>query len=151
MTKEEHKHLEPAPRSMEIFVGLICLLMGLLLAFSGVVVFFKHFTSERVEKPVFYCAIGFVVVGWMLMRFARRLLLNRPRTVDDGLLSPASIRAGGLIFLAAAVMMLFDSPLDFYSLAFNLGAAQSCFFLAKRRRKKAEKEAVSRSQQEQVE
>jgi hypothetical protein len=128
-------HYQPAGRVLEVSVGLVCAVCGSGLALLGawpLYAVLRH-GHPLPESPVLLPMLLLWALAALLLVFAWRLILNRARRWDGGLLSPLGLRIGGVIFLAGPICALFVDPSHLVHAAYSLAAAAACFALARRR------------------
>lgn len=128
-------HFRRPGRAWEVFVGLVCALCGGGLSLLGGFGLYAVFIRKGPTAPPSVVVVTLIVcaLGAMLLAFAWRLISNRARPSDGGLLSPLGLRVGGLIFLASSIAPFFSHWLGLVHLATTLAAAGACFALARHR------------------
>ena len=116
-------------------MGLVCAACGSGLALLGAFPFYAVLRRGRPfpEGPVLLPVLLFWALAALLLVFAWRLILNRTRRWDGGLLSPLGLRIGGVIFLAGPIIALVAEPLHLLHTSFALAAAAASFALARHR------------------
>lgn len=129
------RHGRPAGRVLECLVGVVCAVLGAALAalaMFGVVV---ALVREGPPAPPSVLLLTLVIgaLAGLLLVFAWRLLWNRARRSDGGLLSPFGLRVGGLIFLASPVAAVVGKPVGLLHVLGALAASGACFALARHR------------------
>jgi len=133
----------PGSRFWEILAGAVLGLFGLLCAALAV------FGSYRMVERQILDTSGAVFVGILLLLAsgvgitAFRLISGRGRKSDGGLFPPWFLRALGLLFLAAGVLVPFIDMelLDIMIGALSLGVG--CFYLANRQERRTQELRLS--------
>jgi hypothetical protein len=132
--------LPEAPRYLEIVVGLISAVLGVVvfaatlrsLIRSTVADFVKLGWAEgSVRIVLLFGGYSLCVVGW-------RLLTNRRRASDGGLLSPVMLRVGGALCFLGAVITALSSMWGVIHAVGPISIGTACFALAGYRERAAQ-------------
>jgi hypothetical protein len=135
-SQRPNAHFQPAGRRLEVAVGLVCGAFGSGLAALVAFVIYLDLRRGRLDLEAAFLLITLAIAALaaLLLVFAWRLLGNRGRSSDGGLLSPLGLRIGGVIFLAGPVSaLLLAEPLQLLHASLSLAAAGACFSLARHR------------------
>jgi hypothetical protein len=125
----------PAGRTLELLAGASCAVLGTGLAVFGAFALSRVLLPTDSPPTISTVVVTLVVcaLSGLLLVLAWRLIRNRARPSDGGLLSPFGLRVGGLIFLAGPVAAAFTNPIGLLETGFALGASAACFALARHR------------------
>ena len=120
-------------RLFEVLLGVVAGLMGAALLVFAALGASRGFGREVETSVVVILAVA-LGLGLLLLVAGLRLVTGKRRS-DGGLLSPWTLRFGGLIFLVGPIAMLFAKPSLLLIIKagalFSIGVA--CFSLANRR------------------
>jgi hypothetical protein len=133
--KQEDYHA-PAPRVLEIGVGIVLGLISVVFVFFGLLAGYHIASGDKVPTEVIWAATVFLVIGVMTGRVTVRLLTGRGKRGGSALFSPNTIRLFGfIVFLVGPVVTLtsWKRPLDLLNLVASFSMAAACFALAARR------------------
>ena len=120
-------------RVFEALFGLVAALLGAALLVFAALGASRALGGQVQTSVLVMCAIA-LGLGVLLLVAGLRLLTGKRRR-DGGLLSPWTLRFGGLIFFVGPIVMLFAKPslLIIVKAAASFGIGVACFALANRR------------------
>jgi len=131
--KQEDYHA-PAPRVLEIGVGIVLGLFSVGFVFFGLLAGYHIASGDEVPTEVMWVATVFLVIGVITGRITVRLLTGRGKCGGSDLFSPNTIRLFGLMFLVGGPLVTsWKRPLDLLDLVGSFSLAAACFALAARR------------------
>jgi hypothetical protein len=121
------------PRLFEALLGLVAGLLGAALLVFAALGASRGFGREVAISVVVILAVA-LGLGSLLFVAGLRLVTGKRRS-DGGLLSPWTLRLGGLIFFVGPIVMLFAKPslLMIVKAGALFGIGVACFSLANRR------------------
>ena len=134
--KQEDYHA-PAPRVLEIGVGIVLGLFSVGFVFFGLLAGYHIASGDEVPAEVMWVATVFLGIGVITGRVTVRLLTGRGKRGGSDLFSPNTIRLFGLMFLVGGPLVTsWKRPLDLLDLVGSFSMAAACFALAARRDRK---------------
>jgi hypothetical protein len=132
---------DSAGRPMEVATGITCGGVGAVFGALGVLGVHRIAAQPGdVEAGFLIFVAALIWLGWIFLLYAWRLVFNRARASDAGLLSPTGLRIGGVFFcLAPALALIKGAPLFPLGSLFTAGLAS--FALARHRARRSARPA----------
>lgn len=128
-----------------VAVGTVCGALGLGALALLISSLFKLAVADefKLTRGDFGLLLGLGFVGYLMCGVGWRLVTRRGRTFGDGLLSPAVLNVGGVLFMLSGVIQAVENRGDMRGSLASIVAGSTCFGLA-RYRERREKSVANR-------
>jgi len=133
MSPEHDRHLDAAPRPMEIVTGVVLGVFATGFGVVAAVLLYVTINGEKVASGSLTGALVFLVVAALALPKAYRLVVGTRGQPDRALFSPLSLRIAGTLFLLAPVAIGLSHPIGLLDLLPGIGASAASFALARTR------------------